>query len=143
MVARALIKYIKISTKKLAPVASIVSRKKVAEALSILVNVNKKGASILQKAIGSALNNAKRIPEKKYNESNLYISKLVVNEGPTLKRFRAMSLGRAGKIRKRTCHILVELDAIKEPASQKSEKPAQNKEKNTAKVKKLVKVGKK
>jgi len=111
MVARALERYIKISPKKLRPVARLVNRKKVEEALHALMNTNKKGAVILKAAIESAFANAKRIPEKKFDEEGLYISKIAVNSGPSLKRYRAMSMGRAGMIRKRTSHILVELDA--------------------------------
>ena len=113
MIARALQKYLKISSKKLIPIASIVSRKKVEDAIYILLNVNKKGAAILKKVVESALNNARRIPQKDFAEEDLYISKITVDQGPTLKRFRAMSMGRAGKIRKRTSHVLVELDALK------------------------------
>lgn len=75
------------------------------------MSMKQKGASILKITVESALNNAKRIPEKKFDEADLYISKIVVNEGPMLSRYRAMSMGRAGTIRKRTSHVLVELDA--------------------------------
>lgn len=113
MVTRALEKYLRISPKKLKPIAELLEKKKVNEALYLLVNTNKKGAVLLKKVVESALSNAKRIPEKKFNEENLYISKVAVNPGPTVKRFRAMSLGRAGKIRKRTSHVLIELDVLK------------------------------
>jgi len=126
MVARALIKYLKISPKKLRVVARLLNDKqKVDEALYMLAYTNKKGALILKSAIESAANNAKRLPGKGLTEENLYISRLVVNGGPMLKRFRAMSMGRAGAIRKRTSHVLVELDAIKkaEAGSLKGKKP--------------------
>ena len=134
MVTRALEKYLRISSKKLAPVARLVSRKKVDDALVILMNVNKKGAGILKRVIESALNNAKRIPDQKFSGENLFISKINVNGGPMLKRFRAMTMGRAGTIRKRTSHVLVELDALGE-VNVKS-----GKSKNT---KKVIKTGKK
>lgn len=113
MVTRALGKYIRISPKKLQPLARLLTKKKVEEALYILFNTNKKGALILKNVIESALSNAKRLPEKNFTEENLYISRIVVNPGPALKRFRAMSMGRAGQIKKRTSHVLVELDAPK------------------------------
>ncbi len=113
MVTRALEKYLRISPKKLRPIARLLKEKKVDEAIYTLVNTNKKGASLLKKAVESALSNAKRIPQKKFTEENLYISKVVVNPGPMLKRYRAMSMGRAGMIRKRTSHVLIELDALK------------------------------
>jgi large subunit ribosomal protein L22 len=113
MVTRALEKYLRISPKKLRIIAGLLKEKNVEEAIYALVNTNKKGAAILKKVVESALSNAKRIPEKKFTEKNLYISKVAVNPGPMLKRFRAMSMGRAGMIRKRTSHVLIELDAVK------------------------------
>ncbi len=113
MVTRALEKYLRISPKKLRPIAGLLKEKKVDEALYTLVNTNKKGAVLFKKVVESALSNAKRIPQKKFTEENLYISKVVVNPGPVLKRYRAMSMGRAGMIRKRTSHVLIELDALK------------------------------
>ena len=48
------------------------------------------------------------------NVSDLYISKAIANEGPTLKRFRPRARGRAGKINKRTSHLLIELESVVE-----------------------------
>ena len=125
MITRALEKYLRISPKKMRPITRLVSQKKVEEALYLLMNLKLKGAGILKKVLDSAINNAKRLPDKGYTEENLYISKISVNPGPALKRFRAMSMGRAGLIRKRTSHVLIELDLVKEKSvkKQKSEKP--------------------
>ena len=41
------------------------------------------------------------------NEDDLYISKIYINEGPTLKRFKPRARGRAARIRKRTSHVVV------------------------------------
>ena len=90
----------------------------------MLVSTNKKGAGILRTVLESALNNAKRIPEKKFEEEDLYISRLVVDMGPSLKRHRAMSMGRAGIIRKRTSHVLMELDAPKKAQKTRKAKKA-------------------
>src|SRR4030043_89947 len=98
MITRVLGRFLRISPKKLGPIAGLIRNKKVDEAIYILLSVHKKGALILKNALGSALNNAKRLPEKDFAEEDLYISKVVVNPGPTLKRHRAMSMGRAGTI---------------------------------------------
>ncbi|MFH1594455.1 MAG: 50S ribosomal protein L22 [Candidatus Omnitrophota bacterium] len=113
MVTRALARYVRIAPRKLRIVIAVIKKKNVGEALAILASANKKGASILKCVIESALANAKRIPEKKYTAENLYISKIACDGGPALKRFRAMSMGRAGVVRKRTSHVLVELDVLK------------------------------
>ena len=70
--------------------------------------INKRGAYYLKKVLKSAVANAKN---KGFEENSLFISKVIANPGPTLKRYRAASFGRASGIRKRTSHILVELDA--------------------------------
>ncbi|MFH1380878.1 MAG: uL22 family ribosomal protein, partial [Candidatus Omnitrophota bacterium] len=72
------------------------------------------GAKIIKSVLESAYSNAKQIREKKFNEDDLYVSKISVIMGPSLKRFRAMSMGRAGTIRKRTSHVLIELDVPKD-----------------------------
>ena len=46
----------------------------------------------------------------------LFVSRAYVDEGPTLKRFRPRAQGRAYRIRKRTCHITVEVESIEAPA---------------------------
>ena len=84
---------IRISPRKTRLVADYIRGKNVDEALAILSNVNKKACVYIEELLRSALSNAKRNPEIK--DDDLYISKLVVDEGPMLKRYRAGSMGRA------------------------------------------------
>lgn len=107
MVAKAEARYIRISPHKVRQVISLIKGEEAKKALNLLELVNKKGAFILKKVLKSALANAKN---KGYSEDKLFISKIVANPGPLLKRFRAASFGRATLIRKRTSHILIELD---------------------------------
>lgn len=107
MIARAEAKYIRISPTKVRPVIKLVKGANIAGAISKLGLVNKRGAVYVNKVLKSALSNAKN---KGYQEDKLFISKLVANPGPVLKRYRAASFGRASLIRKRTSHIVVELD---------------------------------
>ena len=137
MVTRALEKYLKISPKKLRLVASLVSKKKVNDAIYLLLNLNKKGAAMIKGVIESALNNARRKPEKTFDINELYISKISVNMGPALRRFRSMSMGRAGEIRKRTSHVLVELVAPRKIPGKNARVSKKQK-----KIKKPVKAGK-
>jgi len=129
MITRALERYIRISPKKLRPVTDLIRMKKADEAIAILVNTNKKGAVLLRSVVESAVNNARRLPEKDFAEEDLFISKILVNMGPVLKRYRAMSMGRAGLIRKRTSHVLVELDAPRKAEPTKSKGKVKKKEK--------------
>ena len=109
MVAKAEAKYLRISPRKVRQVIELIKTEKVKRAFSILQGVNKKGAYYLQKVLKSAVSNAKN---KGYDEDVLFISKLVANPGPIIKRYRAASFGRAVMIRRRTAHILVELDSL-------------------------------
>ncbi len=48
------------------------------------------------------------------SSSELFISKAIADEGPTLKRFRPRARGRAGRINKRTSHLTIELESVGE-----------------------------
>ncbi len=110
MIAKAKIKYLKISPKKLRLLLPLIRNKAVPAALSILENTNKKAASYIYKAVHSAAANAKRLPN--VDENDLYISGIFADGGPMLKRFRARAMGVATTIRKRSCHLTVELDTL-------------------------------
>ena len=107
MVSRAHFRYVRISPFKVRQVIRLVKSMPAKKALFVLDGINKKASLILKKLIKSAIYNAKN---KGYDENKLFISKLIANPGPFYKRFRAATFGRAVMIRKRTSHILVELD---------------------------------
>lgn len=98
-------KYIRISPFKVRRVAKLVRGKSVSEAVQILNNLPHKGASLLLKVIHSAKSNA--VNNKKLKEVNLQLPLILVNEGPTIKRFRPVGRGRIFGILKRTSHIIV------------------------------------
>lgn len=107
------IKYLRTSSTKLKPVIDMIRGKKADEALTLLKFTNKKAAGFLSKAIRSALANAERSSDnKETNLESLYIAEIYANQGPTLKRFIPKARGRAGRIRKRTSHIRVELKTL-------------------------------
>ncbi|MBI1783707.1 50S ribosomal protein L22 [Candidatus Sumerlaeota bacterium] len=67
------------------------------------------GAPIVTRLIKSALSNANQSGDKQWDPAELVIGKINVDGGPIQYRFQPMSMGKAGKIRKRTCHITLEL----------------------------------
>lgn len=107
MEARAIAKYLRLSPRKVRLSADLVRGKKAEEALQILAHTPKVGAKAVAKVIRSALANAQQ--NKAIDIDTLYVKTIFVNQGPTLKRFRARPMGRAARIRKRTCHITVVL----------------------------------
>lgn len=108
MVAKAEAKYLRISPRKLRLVIDLVRRRKLPEIQAILHALNKKGAKLVNKTIHSAIANAK---QKGYDETKLTLLRLQASDGPMLSRYRAASFGRATMIRRRTAHLLVELDS--------------------------------
>ena len=99
----ATLKYALLSDKKMNLIASLVRGKKVVKALDMLEFMPKKGARTLHKLIKSAAANA--VHNEGAEQKDLYIKKIYVDEGPTLKRFRAKAKGQGTQILKRTCHI--------------------------------------
>jgi large subunit ribosomal protein L22 len=108
-------KYIRISPRKMRQVLELVRGKRVDEAINIL-HFTVKGASLpVEKTIRSAVANLGNLEEgERIDIDQIYIKEAFVDAGPTLKRFRPMSMGRAGRIRKRTSHITIVLEDTKQ-----------------------------
>lgn len=106
--AIAQIKIQRISAQKARLVADLIRYKKTSEALSILKNSNKKAARILLKLLESAIANA--VNTKGMDVDKLYLAEVLINEGPTLKRFQPRAQGRAYSIFKRTSNMIIKLE---------------------------------
>lgn len=101
----AIAKYIRISPQKMRLVVDQIRGKSIEKALEILEYSNKKAAGPIKKTLESAVANAEHNEGADIDE--LLISKAMVDEGPTLKRFRARAKGRGTRILKRTSHIRI------------------------------------
>ncbi|MCM8783521.1 MAG: 50S ribosomal protein L22 [Candidatus Omnitrophica bacterium] len=110
MVSHAVLRYLRLSPRKVRQVADIVRGKDVDTAEALLINLNKRPAIYILKVLKSAIANAEF---KGLKGRRLYISKITADGGPVLKRYRAAPFGRANMIRRRTTHITIELDEIK------------------------------
>jgi len=98
--------HIRISPRKVRMVVDTVRGKSVSQALSILGFTRKKAALPVQKLLRSAVANA--VENGGINDvETLVIDRIMVDEGPTLKRYMPRARGRATPIRKRTSHIRV------------------------------------
>lgn len=104
-------KYIKMSPIKVRRVLSLIKEKNVEEALNILDYTPKRAAIVLKKALQSAVANYfARENAPKVTPGDIYIKKINVDGGPVLRRFRPMSMGRVGRIRRRTSHITIVIE---------------------------------
>ncbi|MBW2039367.1 MAG: 50S ribosomal protein L22 [Deltaproteobacteria bacterium] len=108
MEVTAKVRYVRTSPRKTRLVADLVRGKKVEEALNILAFTNKAFAKKLTKLINSAVANAQH--NTNMDVDALWIKRIYVDGGPTLKRYMPRAMGRATMIRKRTSHITVVLD---------------------------------
>ncbi len=108
MEASAFSRFNRISAQKARLVADEVRGEEFPFAMELLNSMPQKAAKLILKTLGSAGANAKYI-NPDINEQDLYVKKITVDEGPTLKRYRARARGRASRIKKRTSKILVVL----------------------------------
>lgn len=103
----------RVSAQKARLVADSVRGRQVEEALNLLDLSPKRFARPLAKLLRSAVANAeeKNAREKAgIDVDNLFVSKICVDEGPSMWRIRARAQGRAAWIQRRTSHITVELE---------------------------------
>lgn len=105
MEARAVEKYIRMSPRKIRYVVDMIKSKSIDDAIDILSFTPRAAAIVVKKAIKSAVTNATE--NHKMKEEDLFISRILVDEGPTLKRFKPRARGRANRIKKRTAHVSV------------------------------------
>ena len=100
----------KISAQKMRLVADQVRGLPVEEAVDLLAFSDKKAATVVIKALNSAIANAEH--NGSLDIDDLKISRIQVDEGRTMKRWRARARGRAAKILKRSSHLTVGLDQM-------------------------------
>jgi large subunit ribosomal protein L22 len=112
MQAKAIVKYVRISPRKVRQVVNLIRGKKVSDALAILKFTPHGSTVPVTKVLKSAVANAEHNLE--LVADNLFVNEVFVNEGPTLKRIKARAMGRADQIRKRTSHITVVVGEKKE-----------------------------
>ena len=106
MEARAILKYARISPRKVNIVLDLIRGKDAEKAMAILKFTPKAACEYLEKLLKSAMANAEN---KNMDTKNLYVAECFVCPGPTLKRIRAKDHGRAHRILKRTSHMTIVL----------------------------------
>ena len=108
MVVTAKLRYLRIAPRKVRLVADLLRGKSVEEAQNILNFTQKRVALPILKLLKQGISNAKN--NFQMEEKNLYISKVLVDEGPKLKRVRPRARGHADEIQKKTSHINLVLE---------------------------------
>ena len=99
------------SPRKMRYVADLVRGMEVSKALATLKFNSKDAAKDLEKLLRSAIANWEQKNDRKAENGELYISKIFVDEGATLKRMRPAPQGSGYRIRKRSNHVTIFVDA--------------------------------
>ncbi len=105
MEARAVAKYVRISPLKVRKIVGAVKGKPAETGLNTLKFMPQKAARLVEKVLRSAIANADQ--NENMDIDLLVVKNIIVDQGPTLKRFRARARGRGSRILKRTSHITV------------------------------------
>lgn len=103
--AKAIAKYVRIAPRKVRIVMDLIRGKEVADAFAILKFTPKRGATLIEKVLKSAVANAENNFDM--DADKLFVSKCFVDGGPTIKRYHPRSRGQAFSILKHTSHITV------------------------------------
>ena len=102
------LKYLHISPRKVRLVADAIRGKKVDDAQTILGFTVKKGSLPILKLLNSAIANANG------KTDNMFVAKITVDEGPVMKRILPRAKGKGDVLKKRSSHVTLVLDEIKE-----------------------------
>ena len=117
---RAQARWVRMSARKARLVTDHIRGRSVPEARTVLAFTPRAAAREIEKVLSSAVANAEANHGLIGDE--LYVSVAIADEGPTLKRWRARARGRVARIKKRTCHITVELAPL--PSAARLEEPS-------------------
>ena len=115
MEAKAKARFVRVTPQKARRVVDLIRGKQAGEAVAVLKFAPQAAGETVLKVVESAIANAREAAKRsneRLDEADLYISEVFVDEGPTLKRFRPRAQGRAYRIRKRTSHITIAVEAV-------------------------------
>ena len=104
-VAKAHLKYVRISPRKVKIVLDLIRGKDAGTAMGILKNTRRGASEYLIKLLKSAIANAEN--NNHMDTSKLYVSECFVTPGPTMKRIMPRAKGSADRILKRTSHVTI------------------------------------
>ena len=109
---RATLRGYHMSASKARVVLNLIRNEDVTTAREILAGTTREAADVIGKVLASAVANA--VNNDGLDADELYVSAAYADEGITMKRFTPRARGRAGKIRKRSCHITVIVSRLEE-----------------------------
>jgi large subunit ribosomal protein L22 len=139
---KASVQFARIAPRKLRYVVDQVRGKSLNDAYHILRLSPRRGARVVFKLLRSAYANAEHVSSEKsldINLNRLKVAKIWVDEGPTMKRWRARAMGRANQILKRSSHVTLILEEAGEDEFRPKKKATKKEKKAAAEAKKQKK----
>ena len=130
MEAKASLRYLRITPRKVRIVADLIRGKNVSQALAQLAFVEKRAAEPLAKLLRSAVANADQAAKGNLDVDQLRVKELMVDQGPSLRRYMPRAMGRAFKVLKKTSHISLTVSDVPAP-KKKINKPKKATRKST------------
>lgn len=112
MEARSVLKYVRVSPRKVRRITDSIKGKKAGDAMTALRFLPHSSAKIVAKVLKTAMANAEQ--KKVADPESMNIAEAVVEQGPSMKRIMPRAMGRADIIRKRTSHIKIMLEEQKD-----------------------------
>lgn len=109
--AKAVLRYVRMTPRKMRMVIDLIRGRDVHEALMVLKYLSRAAVPVVEKVLNSAVANARQ--QELGDPESLKISKAYVDGGPVLKRFQARAMGRANPIHKRTSHVTIVVSPAK------------------------------
>lgn len=108
MAAKAVVRHVRMSPRKMRIIANLVRGKRVDEAMSLLKLMPKKAAYVIRKLLISAVANAEHQGQQDVDQ--LVITSCTIDGGPIVKRWLPRAMGRANRVNHRTSHVTVVVD---------------------------------
>lgn len=124
---RAQAKWVRTPARKARVVAEHIRGRSVPEARTVLAFTTRAAARDIEKVLASAVANAESRPDLLWHGDDLFVASVTIDEGPTLKRWRARARGRVARIKRRTCHITVQLAPVAQSGLAVAEAPKRRK----------------
>ena len=109
---QAVAKFVHVSPRKARLVVDHIRGRQCPEARTMLAFSARAAARDVEKVLRSAVANAETNPNLQWDGDELVVAAAYVDEGPTLKRWRARARGRVDRIIKRTCHITIKVEQL-------------------------------
>ena len=123
MEVRAQLRFLRATPRKVRLVADLIRGKDVQQAVNILHLTNKHAAKDLEKLLKSAIANAENRDEP-MDVDRMFVKEVMVDGGPSMKRFRPAPMGRGFRVLKRSSHVTIKLDTRKGETPKQGAKPA-------------------